>query len=93
MKNVFIKVERVENKTLFKQFSAQKNEVQERIKSGTTQGPATKELFHGTSSDVCLKICENGFNRSYAGRHGRFISEVVLQLFFTASFYVQDSFS
>ena len=60
-----MQLERVENKRLFRQFSAQKNEVEERVKN------ATRELFHGTSSDVCEKIYKDGFNRSFAGKNGK----------------------
>ena len=34
------------------------------------QHPVTRELFHGTSGDVCARIYKDGFDRSYCGKHG-----------------------
>ena len=62
----FSKLERVENKRQYTQFVAQKQDVEQRMNSTAV----TKELFHGTSSDICEQIYKSGFDRGYAGKHG-----------------------
>jgi RNA:NAD 2'-phosphotransferase (TPT1/KptA family) len=33
-------------------------------------GSNEKQLFHGTATDTCESINQNGFNRSYGGKNG-----------------------
>ena len=37
---------------------------------GAVHNPVTRELFHGTSGDVCKHICKDGFDRSHCGKNG-----------------------
>jgi len=61
-------LERIQNPTLYRQFQEQKKKVENRVSPGIV----TRQLFHGTSGDVCDKIYKDGFDRSHAGRHGEF---------------------
>lgn len=66
-----MQLDRVENKRLYKQFQAQKEEVEGRMKSNNVNLPVTRRLFHGTSHDVCEKTYKGGFNRRHAGKNGK----------------------
>ena len=48
------------------------------------QHPVTRELFHGTSADVCDNICKDGFDRSHCGKNGKKKERYYLQFFFQA---------
>ena len=67
---MILQLERVENKRQYTQFVALKKEVTERMSKSKKGLPVTRELFHGTTSDVCEKIYQGGFDRNYAGRNG-----------------------
>lgn len=60
-------IERVQNETLWKNYMNQKVYLDQKNNHTNNE----KLLFHGTSSDNIDKINERGFNRSYAGMHGR----------------------
>ena len=66
-----VKIERIQNTVLYKQYMVKKNAIEQR-------NPMNKEnerkLFHGCSGDVTEKICHQGFNRSFAGRNGKYIN-------------------
>ena len=61
-----IKIQRIQNPLLYAQFSARKK-VMMNI-SGTAN---QQRLFHGTNFSSSEKINNNGFDRSFAGRHGK----------------------
>lgn len=63
-KNI-IKIERIQNKPLWKSFEIRKGEMDQR--NGHTNNE--KQLFHGTSEETIPIINERGFNRSYAGKN------------------------
>ncbi|XP_041356180.1 protein mono-ADP-ribosyltransferase PARP14-like [Gigantopelta aegis] len=60
-----IKIERVQNKTLFDQYCIMKRRFDE--KNPTLQNE--RKLWHGTSSDSTNSINTCGFNRSYCGKN------------------------
>ena len=37
--------------------------------------PVERQLWHGTDEDSVQLICKNEFNRSFAGKNGRFFLE------------------
>lgn len=63
-----IEIKRVQNPTLYKQYMVKKKDMDQR-------NPKTikneRRLFHGCSGDVIEQISHLGFNRSFAGIHGR----------------------
>lgn len=65
-----VKIERVQNPFLHAQYVAKK-------KSMDQQNPSNikneRELFHGCPGDVALKISHQGFNRSFAGKNGKYV--------------------
>ncbi|XP_078489695.1 protein mono-ADP-ribosyltransferase PARP14-like isoform X2 [Ciona intestinalis] len=52
------------------QFQSKRDEVMSELNANGLSYPPTRELFHGTTSDITEKICKEGFNRSYAGANG-----------------------
>lgn len=49
-------------------YDAMKSTMQEQL--GDLEAPCERELWHGTSWATLPKILRQGFNRSFAGRHG-----------------------
>ncbi|KAM3917236.1 LOW QUALITY PROTEIN: protein mono-ADP-ribosyltransferase PARP14-like [Leptodactylus fuscus] len=60
-----VKIQRVQNKDLWLNYQIKKQSIDSR--NGTTSNE--KQLFHGTDLQSIQHINQNGFNRSYAGRH------------------------
>ncbi|XP_061170810.1 protein mono-ADP-ribosyltransferase PARP14-like [Saccostrea echinata] len=58
-------IRRVQNPFLYQQYAAKRKEIQ--VKNGKDP---QQWLWHGTYPDTVDKIINNGFNRSYCGRHG-----------------------
>jgi len=63
-----LQVERIQNPRLYKQYMIQREDVKRHL---TSSNPVERELFHGTSPDDAVKICEQGFDRGFAGKNGR----------------------
>ncbi|GAA6082690.1 protein mono-ADP-ribosyltransferase PARP14 isoform X2 [Tachysurus ichikawai] len=61
-----LKIERVQNETLWKNYMNQKAYLEKKNKHTNNE----KLLFHGTGSDKIDKINNRGFDRSYAGMNG-----------------------
>eukprot|EP00931_Biecheleriopsis_adriatica_P034307 TRINITY_DN19822_c0_g1_i1.p1 TRINITY_DN19822_c0_g1~~TRINITY_DN19822_c0_g1_i1.p1 ORF type:complete len:579 (-),score=108.18 TRINITY_DN19822_c0_g1_i1:24-1760(-) len=59
---------RIENAVQTAVYEALKSTMQQQRKDG--QAPLEQELWHGTSWTFVTKILKQGFNRSFAGRHG-----------------------
>lgn len=59
-----VKIERVQNPTLFGSYMIRKQKMDE------TKGSNEKWLFHGTPGDNCQSINRTGFNRSFNGKNG-----------------------
>uniref|UniRef100_A0A4W5P7J1 Poly [ADP-ribose] polymerase n=1 Tax=Hucho hucho TaxID=62062 RepID=A0A4W5P7J1_9TELE len=64
--NTILKIERVQNESLWKSYQIRKKHLEEKNKHTNNE----KLLFHGTSSNSITQINNHGFNRSYAGTHG-----------------------
>lgn len=62
-----LQIERVQNETLWKNYINQKAYLEKKNKHTNNE----KLLFHGTGADNIDKINDRGFNRSYAGMHGK----------------------
>ncbi|KAK2871255.1 hypothetical protein Q8A67_023782 [Cirrhinus molitorella] len=61
-----IKIQRVQNSTLWRYYVIKKEELEEKNKHKNNE----KCLFHGTGTDKTDQINNYGFNRSFAGMHG-----------------------
>ncbi|XP_046543349.1 protein mono-ADP-ribosyltransferase PARP14-like [Haliotis rubra] len=54
-----VKIERIQNKTLYKQFAAKRTQL----------GVPETQLWHGTDGEAIPSINKGGFDRSYCGKH------------------------
>ncbi|KAL4240940.1 Poly (ADP-ribose) polymerase [Mactra antiquata] len=63
-----LKIERIQNRTLYQQYSAKKKLMEQQNKSGSKQ--VERQLWHGTMDNNVAGIINNGFNRSYCGVNG-----------------------
>ncbi|XP_041057609.1 poly(ADP-ribose) polymerase family member 14-related sequence 1 isoform X2 [Carcharodon carcharias] len=61
-----MKIERLQNPCLWKNYMIRKQLLEEKNPSGTIN---EKILFHGTAQNTLNSISHHGFNRSYAGRN------------------------
>uniref|UniRef100_A0A3Q1ECK2 Macro domain-containing protein n=1 Tax=Acanthochromis polyacanthus TaxID=80966 RepID=A0A3Q1ECK2_9TELE len=62
-----VKVQRVQNTTLFQNYQLMKKQLEVKNKHKNNE----RLLFHGTGSNAIDLINKQGFNRSYAGAHGK----------------------
>ena len=62
-----LKVERVQNPTLYAQYAARKRLMDQTNPPGTTN---ERILYHGCGPDVVKNIYHGGFNRSFCGKNG-----------------------
>jgi hypothetical protein len=67
-------VHRVENLPLWQAYAAKKKSLAQRaalegLSSATYEMKDDKLMFHESSPDVIPKICQQGFNRSFCGKH------------------------
>ena len=69
--NQIIKIERIQNPFLHGQYVARKKTMDQQNPSGMMN---ERELFHGCPGDVVAKISHQGFNRSFAGKNGMYIT-------------------
>ncbi|XP_059168722.1 protein mono-ADP-ribosyltransferase PARP14-like [Physella acuta] len=77
------KIERIQNKALYQQYSVKKRELELHNPKGHKN---ELRLFHGTSANTIQMIINNGFNRSYCGVNGTAYGKGVY-------FAVQSSYS
>ena len=63
-----VRIERIQNMSLYAQYMAKKKELD---KSNPPGHQNEMQLFHGTSADICPKINQQGFNRSFSGKNGK----------------------
>ena len=61
-----IELRRIQNLDLYQQYSVLKNQMER-----TVSDDVERELFHGTNKAACDQINHQGFNRIYAGTHGK----------------------
>ncbi|WAQ95722.1 PAR14-like protein [Mya arenaria] len=69
-----VKIERIQNRLLYKQYMAKKKQMEQKLGSGTK---IERKVWHGTTADVIPSIINNGFNRSYCGLHGTWYGQGV----------------
>ena len=60
-----LKIERIQNPVLFRGYMVKKQKIDKDV-----GGNGERQLFHGTDGTNITKINTQGFNRSYAGKHG-----------------------
>jgi len=63
------KVERVENLPLWQTYVVKRQTMVSRDKEEDTSDYERRWLFHGTDDETVRKICQMGFNRSFAGKN------------------------
>ncbi|XP_065184535.1 uncharacterized protein LOC135815201 [Sycon ciliatum] len=61
-------IQRVQNEALYRQYQAKKESMERNPSSNRKSNE--QHLFHGTTSESVQSICAQGFNRSFAGKHG-----------------------
>ncbi|XP_052088528.1 protein mono-ADP-ribosyltransferase PARP14-like isoform X4 [Mytilus californianus] len=85
----FVKIERVQNKTLYQQYIAKKKSVDATNKPGNQN---ERFLWHGFSKDAMDSINRYGFNRSYCGKN---LTAYGLGVYFAveSAYSVQDTYS
>jgi len=66
--NKIIKIERVQNSTLYGAYALNK----QRMDKAGGRGSNEMSLFHGTKGDKCKLIHDKGFNCSFCGDNGRY---------------------
>ncbi len=62
-----IKIQRIQNPTLYSQYIARRNKMDKLNPQGWQN---ERQLFHGTKPNNCPTINHGGFNRSYCGQNG-----------------------
>ena len=60
----------MQNEELHQMYEAFKSKVTKEL--GGSGIPVERQLWHGTDESSVHLICQNEFNRSFAGRNGRF---------------------
>ncbi|XP_060577859.1 protein mono-ADP-ribosyltransferase PARP14-like [Ruditapes philippinarum] len=61
------KIERIQNKALYRQYQAKKNQMKEQKPNLPANMPIERDLWHGTKYEAVTSIQMHGFNRSYSG--------------------------
>ena len=65
-----VKIERIQNPTLYAQYAARKK-LMDRTNPPKTMNE--RRLYHGCGGEVVQSIIHGGFNRSYAGKNGKIL--------------------
>ena len=63
-----IELRRIQNLDLYQQYSVLKEQMKKTV---SDDYELERELFHGTNKAACDQINHQGFNRIYAGTHGK----------------------
>lgn len=63
-----VTIKRIQNPTIYKQYTVRKKEMDRQNPTGHVN---ERWLWHGTNLETTEKINAQGFNRSYAGKHGK----------------------
>ena len=66
-----LSIQRLQNPTLYKQYAVRKKEME---KHNPKDHQNERWLWHGTSPDTLDKINTRGFDRNFAGKHGKVIT-------------------
>ena len=65
-----VKIERIQNPLLYSQYMGKKKAMDSHNPKGHRN---ERKLFHGCPKDVTEKISYRGFNRSFAGKNGKYL--------------------
>ena len=68
-----LQIERVQNPSLYLQYDIYKRSVKQHM---ITTQPVERELFHGTDAAGIESILRSGFDRNFAGKHGKLFSRI-----------------
>ena len=85
-----VKIERIQNPTLYAQYAARKR-VMDQTNPATTINE--RRLYHGCSGDVVQKIFHGGFNRSFCGKNGKLNNvfySVIIHVYINVATYYGD---
>ena len=74
-KKTIVKIERVQNPTLYTQYAARKKFMDQTNPPGTVN---ERRLYHGCGGDVIQHIIHGGFNRSFAEKCGTNVINVAI---------------
>ncbi|XP_060585886.1 protein mono-ADP-ribosyltransferase PARP14-like isoform X2 [Ruditapes philippinarum] len=84
-----VKIERIQNKTLWSQYAAKKKQLEDQNPPNTTN---ERLLWHGTAVEAVDKINAHGFNRSYCGKNATVFGDGVY-FAVNASYSCSDTYS
>ncbi len=65
--NDIVKIQRIQNPKLYSLYAQAKEQMD---KTNPLHHQNERQLFHGTDATSAVSINTNGFNRTYAGKHG-----------------------
>ena len=65
-----VEIKRVQNPVLYKQYMVKKKDMDQKNRKTV---PNERNLFHGCSGDVIKNISHQGFDRGFAGQHGKIL--------------------
>ena len=71
-----LQIERIQNKTVYTQYSIKKRHMEQTNPQGTTN---ERQLWHGLSKDAVQSVNYYGYNRSYCGNKNGTRVESVLE--------------
>lgn len=67
-------MEKIQNKMLYQQYIAKKKLLESQNPKGTQN---ERELWHGTAPEAVSSINNHGFDRSYCGKNGKIIQNII----------------
>ena len=70
-----LSIQRVQNPVLYQQYAVRKKKMEKQNPPGCQN---ERWLWHGTSPDTIDKINTQGFNRSFAGAHGKLFIIIII---------------
>jgi hypothetical protein len=72
-----LQIERIQNKALWAQYQAKKKQLEDENPPNTTN---ERLLWHGTAAEAVDYINGYGFNRSYCGKNGGYLINLIVIL-------------
>lgn len=70
-------IDRIQSQSQWQRYCVLKQAVDKKYPKRTNE----RQLYHGTTKEICQKINKNGFNRSFCGRNGTSHVLVVVKIF------------
>jgi len=68
-----LQIIRIQNPWLYRQYVVRRDAMQKQ-QGAVSSAQVERKLWHGTSSETLESINSSGFNRSYCGKNGMFLS-------------------